>query len=464
MKILLRQAKLHGKLPKSLGKDQAETTPLDLLMEDGVLTQAGHNLKVRGALEVVSEDLHLSRGFTDLYAHFGTPGYENRETLQSGSRAAMAGGFTRVLLQPDTLPVLQSGGEIASLRAASVGLPIEIRIAAALTEDLAGQELSDMMDLKAHGASAFSNANAPVNSSHSMLRILQYGSMTGLPLMWVPHDKGMSQGGQMHESAFSLQWGLRGIPSVAETLCLDRDLALLDYLGPQAPLLRSHLHWSKVSCAGSLERIRLAKHKGWSVTCGVAAHHLLSTVEDLSGFRSEFKVFPPLRSEDDRLALVQGILDGTITNICSDHQPGDYEAKDNEFPNAEFGQAGIQYAFSAALEAGLSLPARSRSMWVSRVVHAFTRGPEEVLGISDSVDHDWQNGRANGWVIFDPTLNLGPTKRAKTRNSALEDLSSNISHSKGIAQAYRDRVFAAVILAVAGKEGEWVSTKLQELV
>ncbi|MFM8837851.1 MAG: hypothetical protein ACKOHH_04365, partial [Bacteroidota bacterium] len=381
MKILLRQAKLHGNMPKSLGKARAGSASLDFLIEDGVLTKAGPDLKVRGAVEVVSKNLHLSRGFTDLYAHFGTPGYENRETLHTGSMAAVAGGFTRVLLQPDTLPVLQTGGEIASLRAASAGLPVEIQIAAALTEDLNGQELTDMMDLKVHGAAAFSNANAAIESAHSMLRILQYGSMTGLPLMCVPHDKGISQGGQMHESALSLQWGLRGIPAVAETLRLDRDLALLDYLGQEKARLPVHLHWSKISCAGSLDRIRTAQSKGSSVTCGVAAHHLLSTAEDLSGFRSEFKVFPPLRSEEDRLALVQGVLDGTITNICSDHQPGDFESKDHEFPHAEFGQAGIQYAFAAALEAGQGLPVRSRSLWVNRVVQAFTLGPEQVLGI-----------------------------------------------------------------------------------
>ncbi|MFM7912353.1 MAG: dihydroorotase, partial [Bacteroidota bacterium] len=333
MKILLRQAKLHGNMPKSLGKARAGSASLDFLIEDGVLTKAGPDLKVRGAVEVVSNNLHLSRGFTDLYAHFGTPGYENRETLHTGSMAAVAGGFTRVLLQPDTLPVLQTGGEIASMRAASAGLPVEIQIAAALTEDLNGQELTDMMDLKVHGAAAFSNANAAIESAHSMLRILQYGSMTGLPLMCVPHDKGISQGGQMHESALSLQWGLRGIPAVAETLRLDRDLALLDYLGQEKARLHVHLHWSKISCAGSLDRIRTAQSKGSSVTCGVAAHHLLSTAEDLSGFRSEFKVFPPLRSEEDRHALVQAVLDGTITNICSDHQPGDFESKDNEFPH-----------------------------------------------------------------------------------------------------------------------------------
>jgi len=464
MKILLRQAKLHGNMPKSLGKARAGSASLDFLIEDGVLTKAGPDLKVRGAVEVVSNNLHLSRGFTDLYAHFGTPGYENRETLHTGSMAAVAGGFTRVLLQPDTLPVLQTGGEIASMRAASAGLPVEIQIAAALTEDLNGQELTDMMDLKVHGAAAFSNANAAIESAHSMLRILQYGSMTGLPLMCVPHDKGISQGGQMHESALSLQWGLRGIPAVAETLRLDRDLALLDYLGQEKARLPVHLHWSKISCAGSLDRIRTAQSKGSSVTCGVAAHHLLSTAEDLSGFRSEFKVFPPLRSEADRLALVQGVMDGTITNICSDHQPGDFEAKDNEFPHAEFGQAGIQYAFAAALEAGQGLPVRSRSIWVNRVVQAFTCGPEEVLGIRESVEDEWQNGRANGWVIFDPTLNLESSKGNKTRNASRTVAPiSNLAHSKGVAQAYRNRRFAAGILAVAGRDGSWFSSSVQGL-
>jgi dihydroorotase len=463
MKILLRQAKLHGKLPQSLSKARAGSAPMDILLEDGVMTKAGQDLKVRGAVEVVSADLHLSRGFTDLYAHFGTPGYENRETLHSGAMAALVGGFTRVLLQPDTSPVLQTGGEIASLKASSAGLPVEVHIAAALTEDLAGLELPDMMDLKSYGASAFSNANAAIDSSHSMLRILQYGSMTGLPLMCVPFDKGLSQGGQMHESTWSLQWGLRGIPSVAETLRLDRDLALLAYLGQQTSL-KPRLHWSKISCAGSLDRIRSAQLSGLPVTCGVAAHHLLSTVEDLSGFRSEFKVFPPLRSEEDRVALVHGILDGSITAICSDHQPGDYESKDNEFPQADFGQAGIQYAFRAALEAGQGLPARSRSLWISRVVRAFTEGPEHVLGLDDLVEKDWQQGRANGWVIFDPSL-YGAVHRPSSAKPALpRSQPAWISHSKGVAQAYKECHFAAGILAVAGKNGSWITNSIKGLI
>ncbi|MFM7031558.1 MAG: hypothetical protein ACKOX4_03445, partial [Bacteroidota bacterium] len=136
--------------------------------------------------------------------------------------------------------------------------------------------------------------------------------------------------------------------------------------------------------------------------------------------------------------------------ICSDHQPGDFESKDNEFPHAEFGQAGIQYAFAAALEAGQGLPVRSRSLWVNRVVQAFTRGPEEVLGIRESVEDEWQYGRANGWVLFDPTLrSTGPV--------------SNLAHSKGVAQAYRNRRFAAGILAVAGRDGSWFSSSLQGL-
>jgi dihydroorotase len=463
MKILLRQAKLHGKLPQSLGKARANSAPLDFLLEDGVLTKAGLGLKVRGALEVKSQNLHVSRGFTDLYAHFGTPGYENRETLESGTSAALAGGFTRVLLQPDTSPILQSGGEIISIKAASTGLPVEIALAAALTEDLRGHELTDMMDLKAHGASAFSNANASIESAQSMLRILQYGAMTGLPLMCVPYDQGLSLGGQMHESSWSLQWGLRGIPAVAETMRLDRDLALVAYLVQQGVRRLPRLHWSKISSAGSVERIRAAMQSGWPVSCGVAAHHLLSTVEDLSGFRSEFKVFPPLRSEEDRTALVHGILDGTITAICSDHQPGDFESKDHEFPQAEFGQAGIQYAFVAALEAGQSLPARTRSQWVSRVVSAFTEGPEQVLGLGQSVDQDWQQGKAHGWVLFDPTLNSQSNRRVGSGNSAAFETISPTSYSKGVAQAYRERSFEAKILAVAGRDGSWFSSTIKEL-
>jgi len=431
MKILLKQARIHGKLPVRLGQSGAEGAVLDCLLEDGVLVRVGAELKVRNDLEISGKQIHLCRGLTDLYAHFGTPGFEYRETLATGTRAALAGGFTRVLLQPDTKPVLQSGGEVASLLAAAATLPLEVLVAAALTEDLKGMELSDMMDLKAHGAAAFSNANAPVDEAHAMLRLLQYGSMTGLPLMCVPHDRSLTAGGQMHESALSVQMGLKGIPAMAETIRLDRDLSLLQYLGGSA-----RLHYSKISAAGSVARLKQAKQNGLSLTCGVAAHHLFSTASDVLGFNTSYKVFPPLRDEADRLALMEGVMEGVVEVLCSDHQPGDYESKDHEFPLAEFGQAGIQYAFQAAVEAGKSLDSRRRATWIRRVVAAFTEGPERVLGLEEHVREDSQEGKSQGWLVFD----------AQARPPALWP--STTSYSKGVQQAYRNTSFSTEILAV----------------
>ena len=444
MKILLQQARYHGPLPSHLRSKAPKGERADFLIEDGVLTKVGSGLKAPGALVIQSKDLHLSRGFTDLYADFGTPGYENRETLESGSLAALAGGFTRVLLQPDTRPVLQSGGEVTALRLQAQGLPVEVRIAAALTEGLSGEACSDMLDLKHHGAAAFSNANKAIPDAGTMLRLLQYGGMTGLPLMVVPCEPALGRGAQVHESMQSVQWGLTGWPVVAETMAIDRDLALLGYLkGP------AHLHFSKISSAESVEKVRQALAQGLRLSCGVAAHHLASTQEDVEGFRTDFKVYPPLRSSTDRAALMEGILDGTIAVICSDHQPGDSESKDVEFPAAAFGQAGIQHAFLAALEAGSLLDARRRTRWVSRVVHALTEGPERILGIHAQVLDSMDKGQPNGWVVFDPGYSSGAAaSKAAPR------------YSQGVAQAYHNTPFRGTLLAVVGPGRTMVASEL----
>jgi len=447
MKILVRNALFHGPLPIHLRSKAKAGSRADFLIEDGIVTKTGTNLKASGAVVLASADLHLSRGFTDLYAHFGTPGFENRETLESGGMAALAGGFTRVLLQPDTRPVLQSGGEVVSLRMQAAHLPVDVRIAAALTEDLAGQACSDMLDLKHHGASAFSNANNPIPDAGSMLRLLQYGGMTGLPLMVVPSELGLSRGAQVHESPLSVQWGLAGSPTVAETLAIERDLALLRYLNGPA-----QLHFSKISSAESVAKVRDALSQGLSLSCGVAAHHLMSTQNDVQGFRTAFKVYPPLRGEHDRRALMEGLLDGTISVLCSDHQPGDSESKDVEFPAAAFGQAGLQYAFLAALEAGQSLDSRRRSRWLNRVVQALTDGPEKVLGLEAQVKEAMDQGQPNGWVVFDPGY-------ASSSARSSEPAPPFPSYTKGVSQAYASFPFKASIWAVIGPKRTLLASK-----
>lgn len=448
MKILVRHANFHGPLPAHLRSKAKPGVRADFLIEDGVLTKTGTNLKAPGAVVLSSPDLHLSRGFTDLYAHFGTPGFENRETLESGSMAALAGGFTRVLLQPDTRPILQSGGEVVSLRMQAAQLPVEVLIAAALTEDLAGQACSDMLDLQHHGASAFSNANAPVPDAGSMLRLLQYGGMTGLPLMVVPSELALSRGAQVHESPLSVQWGLTGSPTIAETMAIERDLALLRYLKGSA-----RLHFSKISSAESVAKVRDALSQGLKLSCGVAAHHVMSTQADIHGFQTAFKVYPPLRGEEDRKALMEGILDGTITVLCSDHQPGDSESKDVEFPAAAFGQAGLQHSFLAALAAGQGLDSRRRSRWVNRVVQALTEGPEKVLGLQEQVQESMEKGQPNGWVVFDPGYAPGSVLATQSRQPIT-------TYSKGVSQAYQSYPFKASILAVIAPKRTLLASKV----
>ncbi len=317
---------------------------VDVRIEKGVIAEIGQGLALNGAQCIEGADLWLSAGFVDTYAFFRDPGFEYKEDLNSGCDAAFAGGFTRVLLQPDTHPVIQSKGEVQSVLSKTAQAAPQIMVAGALTEDLLGKDITEMLDMHQAGAIAFSNADHAIQDTSALMRALQYAQHCGSLVMCLPSDAYLSHKGQVHEGEVSTRLGLKGIPALAEEMQIIRDLALLEYTG-------GRLHFSKISAARSVALIREAKKKGLAVSCGVAAHHLYLTDEVLPGFNTDYKLNPPLRTALDRKALLAGVMDGTIDVICSDHQPEDIEHKFIEFDHARPGIAGLETALAVVFAA-----------------------------------------------------------------------------------------------------------------
>jgi dihydroorotase len=361
---------------------------LDVRVNNGLISEIGKDLNVGDAQVIIGQDLWMCAGWVDTCAHFREPGHENKETLSSGAQAAFRGGFTRVLIQPDTQPMLQTRGEVEAVYQLAKGLPIDVCVAGALTRDLKGHEITEMFDLKRAGVRMFSQADAPIDSSRTLGLALQYAQQMGCPVQLVPVDSDLARGGLMHEGQMSLRLGLKGIPDLAEHIQVARDLSVLGYFGGQ-------LHFTKISSAACLKPIREARNAGLDVTCGVSSAHLFHCDEDLAHFETEYKLWPPLRSRLDREQLRLGVLDGSIDVICSDHMPEDEQGKDVEFARADYGMASLEAVFlqihrvfpeeselDAAIEALTSRPARRIGIEQSRI----EPGAEAELMVFDRAD------------------------------------------------------------------------------
>lgn len=316
----------------------------DLLIEDGKIVQIGKNIDAADAQCIQGKNLYVTNGFVDTFASLRDPGMEYQEDIASGLAAAAAGGYVAVCVQPDTFPVTQHKGGISYWLNKSAGQLTQLLPAAALTVDLKGSELTEMLDLHQAGAVVFSNANLPVMDAGTQMRALQYIRHFNGLLYSLPIDMNIARGGMVNEGVQSTKLGLKSIPDMAEELMVVRDIALVEYT-------ESRLHFAKISTAGSVKLIREAKKRGLAISCGVSAHHLLLTDEVLDDFDTHTKVFPPLRDKADQQALIEGVKDGTIDVICSDHQPEDVETKFKEFDLANFGAIGLETAFSVAFAA-----------------------------------------------------------------------------------------------------------------
>lgn len=398
MKILLKKCTLHEP-----GKPAREKT--DILIENGKIARIAKSISDDEAKVITSGNLHVSPGWLDIGAQHGQPGYEPRETIASLSKAALAGGYTALAPFPRTKPPIHSRIEIEFIQQLSRNVPVKIYPVGAVSEDLAGVDLTEMIDMIHAGAIAFTDGRKNPLSSGLLTRSMEYVSPYNSVIIDFPLDRNVTNEGQMHEGKFSTSLGLTGIPYVAEEIIVQRDLQLLKYTN-------SRLHLHAISFADTLNLIQKAKNQKLKVTADIGAMHLMLEDTDVGDFESHRKVLPPLRGSSNRKALIKAVKDGSVDHISSLHTPMEVETKACEFTYASFGSVGLESAFATAHTV------LSDHMEVGDIVDKFCAGPYRILGLSEpTVTKD----QLANLTMFDPDINwtYSGTKHSLSSNDAL---------------------------------------------
>ena len=322
-------------------KSDFHNQTLDILIEKGIITQIAKRItNPKNYKEIKLDNLHVSQGWFDSSVSFGEPGYEERETIENGLKTAALSGFTAVAVNANTNPVVDNNADISFLKNKANGNAVKLYPIGALTQSSNGEDLAELFDMQNAGAVGFYDYQKPIGNSNLMKLALQYASNFDGLVMSFPQDPDISRSGVMNEDKTSTSLGLKGNPALAEELQVSRDLFLMEYTGGK-------LHIPTISTAKSVDLIRGAKQNKLNVTSSVAIHNLLFTDEALSTFNTNFKVLPPLRTPKDIEALVEGLKDGTIDMVTSDHNPIDIEHKKIEFDFAKYGTIGLETAFGA---------------------------------------------------------------------------------------------------------------------
>jgi len=323
----------------------------DVLVREGhiaALGEPGALAEPEGIEIVEGNGRHLLPAFVDPHVHLRTPGQEHKEDLETGTRAAAAGGFGAVIAMPNTDPVVDSAPLLGSLRdAAAREARVPVGFLAAITRGLGGEELTEMAELREHGALGFTDDGRPVQSAGMLRKALQYQRLCGGVISLHEEDPTLSHGGSMREGAVSAALGIAGVPAVSESTMVARDAELAMYEG-------ARVHFQHLSCAASVGAVARAKVAGGKVSAEVTPHHLLLTDESVRGLDTRMKMNPPLAGADDRQALIAGLREGTIDCVATDHAPHAREEKEVPFEQAPMGTTGLETAF-AALYTGLVL-------------------------------------------------------------------------------------------------------------
>ena len=361
----------------------------DVLIEDGRILAIESAIEADAPTIIDAEGLVVAPGLVDMHVHFREPGYEYKEDVKSGSRAAAYGGFTTVACMPNTNPPLDNEALVNRIvRLGNEHGLCRVHPIAAITKGQKGTELTEMKILEEAGAVGFSDDGVPVESSRVMRRALEYSRITSKPIISHSEDTALSAGGHMHEGRVSAMLGIPGIPSASEDAAVARDARLCEITG-------ARLHICHVSSARSVHVIREAKARGVQITGEASPHHFTLTDEAVMGFDANTKMNPPLRSEEDRLALIEGLKDGTLDAIATDHAPHAELEKLVEFDQAPFGILGLETALPLTLtslvdEGHLDLPT---------AIERLTLAPAEILGVEAGT---LKPGAEADVVLFDP--------------------------------------------------------------
>ena len=343
----------------------------DVLIDRGKIADIQPSVPANGATVIDAREQLVVPGFIDLHTHVRQPGREDQETIETGMHAAARGGFTTICAMPNTTPAVDHRGIVDFLRQESQRLDlITILPIGAITKGRQGKELTDFGELFDAGCIALSDDGNALADSFLMRRALEYAKIFGRPLIQHAEDPTLVAGGVMHEGLVSTTLGLRGIPGEAESVLIGRDLALAELTG-------GWVHFAHLSSARSVELIRQAKRRGIHVTCEVTPHHLALTDASVEGFNTHAKVNPPLRTEGDRHGLIEGLLDGTIDCIATDHAPHTDWEKDADFDAAPFGISGLETALGVCVT---TLVAPGQMTW-SQLVEKLSTNPARITGV-----------------------------------------------------------------------------------
>ncbi|MCF7809583.1 dihydroorotase [bacterium] len=344
----------------------------DLIIENGIIQQIGEITDGWDGEIIDGSKLIACPGLFDMHVHLREPGYEHKETIYSGCHAAASGGFTGVAPMPNTDPAIDNPGLVNILREKAVGFPVEVHPIAAITLGRKGKNLSEIGELVDTGVMVFSDDGSPIVIADLMRRALEYTNMFGATISEHSEDASLTMGGVMHEGAVSTRLGLPGWPGIGEEIAIDRNVRLAEFTGGK-------LHIAHISTAASLEIIRRAKKNGINVTAEVTPHHLTLDCSLLDGFDSNYKVNPPLRTKEDVIALQEGLADGSIDVIATDHAPHAPDEKEVEFIKAPFGMIGLETALGI-IHSKLVLTGK---LTIERMIEAMTSAPRKVMGLSD---------------------------------------------------------------------------------
>ncbi len=378
---------------------------LDVLLNKGVITKIAKQIERGDDHPDVfdAKGQYLVPGFFDMNVNFGEPGLETKEDIFSGSAAALAGGVTGVAVYPNTHPPVHSRSEVALIVNRSAPLPVDVHPIGTISKKREGGELAELYDMKLAGAVAFCDGDKPVQQGGLMSRALLYSKGFEGLIISSPEDASVAAGGKMNEGPTSTYLGMKGNPNLAEALMVARDLYLAEY--NDAPI-----HFTTISTAESVALIRNAKSGGIKVTCDVAAHHLVMKDSLVAGFDSNYKVSPPLRTQADVNALLEGLKDGTVDAIVSQHTPHEIEYKNVEYQIAADGIIGLQTLLPLTLEAGLT---------IDQLVDKLAVGPRRVLRLPLP---EFREQAIANFILLDPEKKWrfdAETNRSKSSNSPL---------------------------------------------
>lgn len=344
----------------------------DIYIKDGILAEIGENIKAKGKelTEIDAKGCIVCPGFVDMHVHLRDPGFEDEETIETGTLAAVKGGITTVACMPNTSPPIDSESMVKYILEKSEDAACRVLPVAAMTRGLKGTDITDMGLLAEAGAVGFSDDGRCVGDSRLMYEVMRYSTQFGLPLVLHEEDYSVSRGGLVNEGRYSSMLGLDGISSLSDDVIIARDIIL-------AGRSMAKIHITHVSTRGGVEMIKKAREGGLDITCDVTPHHLFFNDSYLASFNTNLKLKPPIRSEEDRLALIEGIKGGVIDAIASDHAPHLDTEKNTTFRLAEFGTIGLETLFSASF----SKLCREEKISLPGFISLITTSPAKILGI-----------------------------------------------------------------------------------